>query len=371
MRRLFGFPVLAAGLALGAHTAFPHLFDRHTPEFALLSLTSAPAAVAAAEDRKPASRLRMFAPPSVFRTALAEAAADKKIVETPVARPRLVFSIRDRRIPALETASVTIVSASGTRSQATLRPRISPVADPSPRKRLASAKPASPADTEKVTRAIQRQLRRARCYFGRVDGDWGPGTKRAMKMFMMRANASLPLEEPDYFHLSLLKNQQSATCGPNCPRGQSLSSTGRCVPTAILARAGRKARPAVRKRTASTAVSAWTWTTTTVLPATSEKVASLEKPSVLPGRMSIGAISATQPPSGGTLPLFTNSQAKPIIPPAPVLATRDPEPSARITAGTPPRVETSTARPHHQTRRRSYRRRRSVVRLFEHPLGRM
>jgi hypothetical protein len=77
-------------------------------------------------------------------------------------------------------------------------------------------------------------LRRAGCYWGRIDGSWGFATKDAMKEFTDRVNAALPLDQPDYVQLTLIQSHGDKVCGA-CPAGQALSASGRCVGLPITA----------------------------------------------------------------------------------------------------------------------------------------
>jgi hypothetical protein len=77
--------------------------------------------------------------------------------------------------------------------------------------RLGSTKPADAETRQELVRRLQRELGRVGCYGGEADGDWGPGSKRAMSAFLGRVNASLPVAEPDYILLALLQNR-SVTC---------------------------------------------------------------------------------------------------------------------------------------------------------------
>jgi hypothetical protein len=52
---------------------------------------------------------------------------------------------------------------------------------------------------------------------------------------MDRINASLPIEEPDYILLTLVRGQPDQGCREPCPSGQAASNQGRCVPSAALA----------------------------------------------------------------------------------------------------------------------------------------
>ncbi|MCB1521221.1 MAG: hypothetical protein KDJ37_11695 [Hyphomicrobiaceae bacterium] len=95
-----------------------------------------------------------------------------------------------------------------------------------------------------MARHIQRELKRVGCYAGDVDGDWGPGSKRAMAGFLERVNATLPADNPDYVLLSLVQGHADQACGVSCAAGQGLSSDGRCLPSVLMVRAPEK-RPAV------------------------------------------------------------------------------------------------------------------------------
>ncbi len=88
-----------------------------------------------------------------------------------------------------------------------------------------------------LTRDLQRELRRVGCYNGTINGGWTKSTRRAMKAFTERVNASLPLEEPDQVLLALVKNYPDGTCDRPCPQGQGMGETGRCLPNALLVRA--------------------------------------------------------------------------------------------------------------------------------------
>src|SRR5262245_32282143 len=88
-------------------------------------------------------------------------------------------------------------------------------------------------DRSQLARELQRELRRVGCYDGEINGGWTTSTKRAMKTFTERVNASLPVEEPDLVLLSLLQGQTDKTCGRPCPAGETAADGGRCVPAAV------------------------------------------------------------------------------------------------------------------------------------------
>ncbi len=105
---------------------------------------------------------------------------------------------------------------------------------------------ALPTDRAQLARDLQKELRRVGCYDGEINGGWTTSTKRAMKTFMERVNASLPVEEPDLVLLTLVQGQPDKTCGRPCPAGESAADGGRCVPTAVAGSA-RKPVPAQAK----------------------------------------------------------------------------------------------------------------------------
>jgi hypothetical protein len=136
-------------------------------------------------------------------------------------------------------------SAPSTRAPSSDRYGMTP---PSP---LTSSKPADSDARRALTKDLQRELRRVGCYQGDLDGSWGPETKRAMSAFTDRVNATLPVEEPDYILLALVRGQAVQTCGKSCPSGQELASDGRCLPRVIIARRGSKGADKSEDRTAA------------------------------------------------------------------------------------------------------------------------
>ena len=86
-----------------------------------------------------------------------------------------------------------------------------------------------------LTRDIQRELKRVGCYDGEVSGDWSSNTRKAMKTFVERVNATLPTDAPDHILKTLVQGHPGNACGSTCPTGQALAGDGRCLPSAILA----------------------------------------------------------------------------------------------------------------------------------------
>jgi len=96
---------------------------------------------------------------------------------------------------------------------------------------------AKPGADRKLTQALQLELKRVHCYDGPVDGAWLLQSKRAMRAFLDRVNASLPIDKPDRILLTLIKGHVAPACGQICPEGQSLAADGRCLPVATPAAA--------------------------------------------------------------------------------------------------------------------------------------
>lgn len=160
-----------------------------------------------------------------------------------------------------------------------------------------------------LVRNIQRELKRVGCYWGDVDGDWGMGSRRAMASFTERVNASLPIDQPDFILLTLLRAHAGTACGKGCPAGQVVNDHGRCIVPAVTARRPTERRPSgqpheIREEPATTTASA----VSTVPAAPLAVVAAASVASTartpqppLPGRMSIGGPSVpaavtVQPP---------------------------------------------------------------------------
>jgi peptidoglycan hydrolase-like protein with peptidoglycan-binding domain len=99
----------------------------------------------------------------------------------------------------------------------------------------------SPSGARRLAKAIQTELRRVGCYHGNIDGDWDAETRKAMKAFNDRVNASLPVAQPDYILLTLVQGHAGKACGAACPVGQSQADDGSCQPRSVLAEARRRA----------------------------------------------------------------------------------------------------------------------------------
>jgi peptidoglycan hydrolase-like protein with peptidoglycan-binding domain len=92
-----------------------------------------------------------------------------------------------------------------------------------------------------LAQQLQSELQRVGCYAGNIDGVWTPSSQKAMKAFTERVNARLPVDEPDYVLLALVRGRQGKVCMTACPPDQTLAADNRCVPDAVLARAAKPA----------------------------------------------------------------------------------------------------------------------------------
>lgn len=122
----------------------------------------------------------------------------------------------------------------------TLPQRVEPTRPTAAQQRVARM----PTDRASLARDLQAELRRVGCYGGELNGAWTPATRRAMKAFTERVNATLPVEEPDDILLTLVLAHPGEVCSKPCPTGQGLSEDGRCLPNAILAQAAKRKAPA-------------------------------------------------------------------------------------------------------------------------------
>ncbi len=113
---------------------------------------------------------------------------------------------------------------------------------------------------------------------------------------MARVNATLPIDEPDYILLTLIKGQATASC-VTCPLGQSLAD-GRCIPNAVIAQ--KKLPKPDDRRIESAAKSSGSGfkTTTAIVEADTMSTTVAAAPSAaLPGRMSMGGPTVEPPPA--------------------------------------------------------------------------
>jgi hypothetical protein len=173
--------------------------------------------------------------------------------------------------------------------------------------RLTSSKPGDGDTRYELVLSLQRDLKRAGCYGGTLNGSWTVSTRKAMVAFMESVNASLPVNEPDYILQTLLKGHAGASCGSECPKGLMRSDDGRCLARSVIAEAPRPAAAAEGNtkspaRPSSPSANPTGFTTTVRVAhanpypprpsAATTSTSNLALPdavSALPGRMSVGA----------------------------------------------------------------------------------
>ena len=119
------------------------------------------------------------------------------------------------------TTHTTISSGATAAWQAVRRPTPPEVFEPEqattvasigPRPQLPAEASAPAVDRGFLTRALQRELKSVGCYHGEINGVWTTSTRQAMKIFTDRANAKLPVTEPDQVLLALIKSNRHHAC---------------------------------------------------------------------------------------------------------------------------------------------------------------
>lgn len=225
MRSLGGF-VLLAGIGVGLFVYLPSPVDHRTSlENAQRIWTkgdrsSIPApALATSRSFSPHISLANVTPP-VPRQAKRSESSSARSVAARVTAPAPTHAVSRTVMgwqPVVSATTVAITSGSG----------------------AASLKPKDSTSRYKLVVEIQRNLKKRGCYWGRIDGSWGAGSKYAMQAFIDRINATLPIEQPNYVLLTLLQANGDKTCGA-CPSGHTATVGGSCVPQTIVADKQRK-----------------------------------------------------------------------------------------------------------------------------------
>ncbi|MBU2581171.1 MAG: peptidoglycan-binding protein [Alphaproteobacteria bacterium] len=212
MRSLTGLFLLLTGIAVGAHAYYPDAVERHV-HIAQLARVLTPAAPYDTTAQDLQSRtVRSFSPGGQLLTTGATGSTHTiKTVEQPAS-------------PILNTAP-KLVRTNGWEAN------IIRAAGPTE----GSGRPLTDSERWRLVRDLQTELRRAGCYWGKLDGSWGAGSKYAVQEFMLQVNASLPMTEPDPIMLTLLRSHSGTVCGKSCDEGYTKSANGRCLPYAITA----------------------------------------------------------------------------------------------------------------------------------------
>lgn len=264
MGKLIGAVLAAAGVAIGAYALYSHTFQDDT---IVVTLPPSPAHVLATAQVGTSHLARPNSPAPDTGRLPARAAWEGTVTPAP-------------RVPASDIRS----------SSSAAPPRI-PVG-------WQATTIEAPIDQTGLARELQRQLKRVGCYEGDINGVWTPSARRAMKAFIDRVNATLPIEQPDFILLAIVQNHQGRACGTSCPEGQALAADGRCLPSAIIARAAKKPAPVDNSNSGSFAAAA-------VAPSDGAVP-------IAPGRMGLAG------PQPEPSPLVTDARA-----PGPYLSSQD------------------------------------------------
>jgi hypothetical protein len=297
MRSLGGF-VLLAGIGVGLFVYFPAPVD---------SDTSLEQAKRAAE-----TRIARFTQPAPVATAPAASRIAAFASRAPLQAPR---DTRGAATPAVVAVTPQVETTPAWQTSVTPAPVTAGA--------TGALDPNDPEARYQLVVDIQQQLKRAGCYWGRVNGAWNANTRDAMRTFTDRVNATLPIDKPDYLLLTLLKGDSGRACG-ECPAGEVASTGGRCVPQAIVAQAHRKDDATVAAATPAATPEVLPWKATGASggqPAAATRLFTPVPTSVvsnepLPGRMAIGGPKQFAAVDPVTQPPLIPGQAAPTQPPA-------------------------------------------------------
>ena len=212
MGKLTGAILTAAGVAVGAYAVYSYELNSYEYDAIVVTPPPPPAKVLATAQVSTSDRTRPDNPASVTGRLPAGVSWEGTVTLSP-------------RVPTSDIRS----------SSPAAPPRV-PVG-----RQMATIE--GPMDHLGLARELQRQLRRVGCYEGEINGIWTPSTRRAMKAFIDRVNAALPIEQPNSILLAIVQNHQGEACGTSCPAGQALAADGRCLPSALIARAAKRPAP--------------------------------------------------------------------------------------------------------------------------------
>ena len=88
---------------------------------------------------------------------------------------------------------------------------LSPSSHPAPK--AVAPQRIAPEDQASLARELQKELKRVGCYNGEINGVWTTSSRLAMKTFVERVNAALPIDKPDPVLLSLVHGHREPACG--------------------------------------------------------------------------------------------------------------------------------------------------------------
>lgn len=250
MRTFIAYSVLATGLLCLANTLNPAISDGAAlPSFSLLE----DARALPNEDlfRGPEDRLTAFSPMTPLEVPQETAIllpAGEGLIEAFSTKLAGILAPADPSEDA-QAASAPVLLADASASQADIPVwRTAVLVEPSgqgPNGKQAAAHYFGGEARRTLVTEIQTELVRTGCYEGAADGTWSAETRAAMASFLKRVNAKLPMEEPDFVLLTLVRSQSSGTCALECPSGEVLTSERQCIPASILAQANKPRRTTV------------------------------------------------------------------------------------------------------------------------------
>ena len=309
MRSLVGLTLLLTGLGIGAYAYYPQTLERHVN---LAKVTRIIAPMASAEriapstiadgarqsnsttsNRNAYTQQRNFSPGSQLLTAL----------HTPrTTSPRETGAIPKPRIAKRNLNSPSKVAATHRAHVGGWHTVVKPaIANKHGSRAMKSSRPADGSARYALVRDTQRELKRVGCYWGKVDGSWGNGTKYAMSQFVKNVNATLPTNDPDYILLSLVRAQPGQICGVSQDKAIVASADPQRKRLEHIPYP-RRATPTVR-HTRTAALPQASIAVPVPTPAKRTSAASRKTPvRPLPGRMAVGGPSPHQQHATYTAP---------------------------------------------------------------------
>lgn len=159
--------------------------------------------------------------------------------------PKGIFaSIAQRRM--------VILSQPKEQKQAALTPPAPPKPVKTPEVINTPPPPQPLLDPALITTSLQRELKRVGCYRGAIDGDWGPGSRSALRRFNGGANTKLPVDSASQAALDQVKKQTRRICVvpavANRPPAERRTNRQRPTRKKTTTRRQRRAAPAPRSR---------------------------------------------------------------------------------------------------------------------------
>ncbi len=275
MRGLTGLTLVFAGAAAAFYGYYPEADDRkNAVDRALASFSGDPPKSTARTAELPLvvvdPQRRAFSPQAPLFQQVPRGDVEPRTLPAPaatVASPSLAARVlpgsalaqssqtsSGQSAPSQTAPSQAAASPVATVAELNAAPVIVPPSErpaTAPRTPIATGKAGAEDAQRELARNLQKELKRVGCYDGEITGSWTAASRRAMKLFTDRVNATLPIDEPDYILLTLVQGHGGEACGARCPAEQVLAKDGKCQPRAIVAQAEKKAIKRSRPATAT------------------------------------------------------------------------------------------------------------------------